>query len=255
MTNDAMNGDPRSARFSGALVLHWALVIASLVIPSPSSGQTSTNSFPTSLAELTRPAKKIPFSTVIHATTGHRVLELETNNPAHADLRLRILKAARMAGERAQREGLVAARPNEAGNYLEPFVRAALKECGLEARIPHTTNDRAGYPDIEITAPVPCYLELKTYNASTVNTTQRSFYYSPSATPKVTHDAVHLLLGYELEKIERGAKAVFVPTHWKLVSLATLEVDLKFEFNQSNRGLYGDKSATLNEGVIAPARD
>ena len=34
----------------------------------------------------------------------------------------------RMAGERAHREGLVAARPNEAGNYLEPFVRAAMKE-------------------------------------------------------------------------------------------------------------------------------
>lgn len=257
MRNDAMSCRRRNARFSMSF-FPWALVVASLVISSSSSGQPNTNSFSASLAELTKPAKKIPFATVIQATTGHRVLELETNNPAHADLHLKILKAARMAGERAQREGLVAARPNEAGNYLEPFVRAALKENGLEARIPHTTKDRAqavGYPDIEITAPVPCYIELKTYNASTVNTTQRSFYYSPSATPKVTHDAVHLLLGYELEKIERGGKTVFVPTHWKLVSLATLEVDLKFEFNQSNRGLYGDKSATLNEGVIAPVRD
>ena len=263
MPNDAMNFQRLSARFSMSSFLPWALVIASLVIPhrafpQPAPSATATNSLTASLSELTKPAKKIPFQTVIQATTGHRVLELETNNPAHADLRLRILKAARLAGERAQREGLVAARPNEAGNYLEPFVRAALKECGLEARIPHTTKDRAqavGYPDIEITAPVPCYLELKTYNASTVNTTQRSFYYSPSATPKVTRDAVHLLLGYELEKIERGGKVVFVPTHWKLVSLASLEVDLKFEFNQSNRGLYGDQSATLNEGVIAPARD
>ena len=253
-----MTKEGRRVQWMMPLFIHWALVIASLVIPSPSFGQQNTNSLTASLSELTKPAKKIPFQTVIQATTGHRVLELETNNPAHADLRLRILKAARLAGERARREGLVAARPNEAGNYLEPFVRAALKECGLEARIPHTTKDRAqavGYPDIEITAPVPCYLELKTYNASTVNTTQRSFYYSPSATPKVTRDAVHLLLGYELEKIERGGKTVFVPTHWKLVSLASLEVDLKFEFNQSNRGLYGDQSATLNEGVIAPARD
>ena len=241
--------------------LPWVLVIASLVIPHRAFSQavpSSTNSLAVSLSEYTKPAKRIPFTTVIQATTGHRVLELETNNPAHIDLRQRILKSARLAGERAQREGMAAARPNEAGNHLEPFVLAALKENGLEARIPHTTEGRAqvvGYPDVEITAPIPCYLELKTYNAKTVNTTQRSFYYSPSATPKVTRDAVHLLLGYELEKIEREGKAVFVPTHWKLVSLATLEVDLKFEFNQSNRGLYGDKSATLNEGVIAPARD
>lgn len=263
MSNVAMNFQRLNVRFSKSSFLPWALVVASLVIPhrafsQPTPSATATNSLAVSLSELTKPAKKIPFTAVIHATTGRRVLELETNNPAHADLRLRILKAARMAGERAHREGLLAARPNEAGNHLEPFVLAALKENGLEARIPHTSEGRAqvvGYPDIEIAAPVPCYIELKTYNATTVNTTQRSFYYSPSATPKVTRDAVHLLLGYELEKIQRGGKTVFVPTHWKLVSLATLEVDLKFEFNQSNRGLYGDRSATLNEGVIAPARD
>ena len=260
MSNDAMKAclpfvTERKSHWS--FVIHWTLVIASLVILPSAPAQTNANTL-TSLAELTKPAKKIPFRTVIQATTGHRVLDLETNNPAHADLRLRILRAARIAGERAQREGLVAARPNEAGNYLEPFVRAALQESGLEARIPHTTKDRAqavGYPDIEITAPLPCYLELKTYSAATVDTTQRSFYYSPSETPKVTRDAVHLLLAFELEKVERAGKVVFVPTHWKLVSLASLEVDLKFEFNQSNRGIYGDKSATLNEGTITPARD
>lgn len=205
------------------------------------------------LAELTRPAKKLPFKAVIHATTGHRVLDLDTNNPAHAALRARILKAAALAGERARTDGLAAARPNEAGNHLEPFVRAALLEAGLEARIPRTTADRAqaaGYPDIEIAGPVPCYLELKSYNAATVNTTQRSFYYSPSETPKVTRDALHLLLAYELEKVERDGQALFVPRHWKLISLQALEVDLKFEFNQSNRGLYGNDAATLNEASV-----
>jgi hypothetical protein len=205
------------------------------------------------LAELTRPAKKLPFKAVIHSTTGHRVLDFDTNNPAHADLHAKLQRAAALAGERARKDGLAAARPNEAGNHLEPFVRAALQEAGLEARIPHTTADRAqsvGYPDIEITGPVPCYLELKSYNAATVNTTQRSFYYSPSETPKVTRDAVHLLLAYELEKSERDGKSVFVPRHWKLLTLQDLEVDLKFEFNQNNRGLYGNHAATLNEASI-----
>jgi len=205
------------------------------------------------LAELVKPAKKLPFKTVIQSTTGHRVLDLNTNDPSHVELRTKILKAAALAGERARKEGLAAVRPNEAGNQLEPFIRAALNDSGLAARIPRTTSDRAqavGYPDIEITGAVPCYLELKTYNAATVDTTQRSFYYSPSETPKVTRDAVHLLLAYELEKVERAGKTLFVPNHWKLLTLQDLEVDLKFEFNQSNRGLYKDGSATLDEGPV-----
>ena len=78
-----------------------------------------------------------------------------------------------------------------------------------------------------------------TMNAATVNTTQLSFYYSPSEKPKVTRDALHLLLAYELEKVEREGKPLFLPLHWRLLTLQDLEVDLKFEFNQSNRGLYG----------------
>jgi len=205
------------------------------------------------LAELTQPAKKIPFKTVLHATTGHRLLDLDTNNSAHVELRAKILQAAALAGERARKSGLTAIRANEAGNQIERFVRDALKESGLDARIPRNTADRAqatGYPDIEITGPVPCYLELKTYNAATVNTTQRSFYYSPSTTPKVTRDALHLLLAYELEKTERDGKTVFLPGHWKLITLQDLEVDLKFEFNQSNRGLYGPTNASLGEAPV-----
>lgn len=194
------------------------------------------------LVELTKPAKKIPFKDVILATTQHRILDFDTNNAAHVALRKKILQAAALAGERARTNGLAAARANEAGNHIEPLVRAALREVGLSARVPVTTAGEAqatGYPDIEILGDVPCYLELKTYSAATANTTQRSFYYSPSAHPKVTRDALHLLLAYQLEKTGRDAKTTFVPVHWKLITLQNLEVDLKFEFNQSNRGLYG----------------
>lgn len=240
-------------RFIGfwSLVILWTLGIGHWAFSQPSP---STNVFTErALAELVKPSKKLPFKTVIQSTTGHRVLDLNTNIPGHADLRAKFMRAAALAGERARKEGLAAVRPNEAGNQLEPFLRAALKDSGLDARIPRTTADRAqvvGYPDIEITGAVPCYLELKTYNAATVDTTQRSFYYSPSETPKVTRDAVHLLLAYELEKVERNGKTLFVPNHWKLLTLQDLEVDLKFEFNQSNRGLYKDSSATLDEGPV-----
>lgn len=227
-----------------------ALVIGHCILALPSSAQPDLEA---TLSTLARPAKKIPFKTVIHATTGHRVLDLDTNTPAHFELRAKILKAAALAGERARTEGLAAARANEAGNQIEPFIRAALKDSGLDSRIPRTAADRAravGYPDIEITGDVPCYLELKTYSAATADTTQRSFYYSPSETPKVTRDAVHLLLAYELEKVERDGKPVFIPNHWKLLTLQDLEVDLKFEFNQSNRGLYRNAKSILEEGEV-----
>ena len=232
-------GDPQLAILFCMLFSH-----AAFAQPAPSER---------ALAELAQPAKKIPFKAVIHATTGHRVLDFDTNNPAHADLRVKLLRAAALAGERARKDGLAAVRPNEAGNHLEPFVRAALKEAGLEARIPRTTADRAqvaGYPDIEIVGPVPCYLELKSYNAATADTTQRTFYYSPSATPKITHDALHFLLAYELEKVTRDGKVIFVPTHWKLLTLQDLEVDLKSEFNQSNRGMYRDGKLVVDEGKL-----
>jgi hypothetical protein len=203
------------------------------------------------LSDLAKSSRPLPFRDVIQATTGHRILPLDTNDPAHAELCQKLRHAAALAGERLRQHGLSAARANEAGNQLEPFVRAALREAGLATRVPANAAGRAqvaGYPDLEITGPLPCYLELKTYSAATANTTQRSFYYSPSASPKVTRDALHLLLAYELEKSDQGGQTVFAPVHWKLISLHDLEVDLKFEFNQSNRGLYNQPQALLGEG-------
>ena len=234
-----------------ASALQIILLVGVLSVRTSQADNTNSPSL-AALAELTKPAKGIPFKEVILATTRHRVLHFDTNNPAHVALHQK-LTAAAAAAAKARADGLYSARANEAGNHMEPFVKAALGEAGLNARTPVTSAGSAqtvGYPDVEISGDPPCYLELKTYNAATVNTSQRSFYYSPSANPKVTRDALHLLLAFELEKGERDGKTVFVPTHWKLISLQDLEVDLKFEFNQSNRGLYGKqaKDDLLSEG-------
>lgn len=209
----------------------------------------------TALTELAKPARKIPFKEVILATTQYRLLDFDTNNTAHVALHHKISTAANAAAAKARAAGLFAARANEAGNHIEAFVKAALNEVGLAARTPVTAAGAAqvvGYPDVEILGEPPCYLELKTYSATTANTTQRSFYFSPSENPKVTRDALHLLLAYELEKATRDGRTAFVPVHWKLITLQDLEVDLKFEFNQSNRGLYGKDAtkALLGEGAL-----
>ncbi len=241
-----------SAHHSPAIlicVLLFALLFASTYVATAATNSPALSA----LSELVKPAKKIPFKDVILATTHHRLIDFDTNNPAHVALHKKISTAAATAAGTARTNGLFAIRANEAGNHIEPFVKTALRETGLNARTPVTADGDAqtvGYPDIEILGDVPCYLELKTYNSTTVNTTQRSFYYSPSSNPKVTHDALHLLLAYELEKIARDGKTAFIPVHWKLITLQDLEVDLKFEFNQSNRGLYGKESgkSLMGEG-------
>ena len=221
-----------------------------------SNAFATTNAPTTSdLANLIKPERQIPFKEVIQATTHFRVLDFDTNNPAHIALEQKIRKAAALAAERAVKEGLFAGRANEAGNHMEPFVRRALKDAGLSARVPVNAAGDAqvtGYPDIEITGDTPCYLELKTYNASTAQTTQRSFYYSPSAHPKITRDALHFLLAYQLEKVSSNGKTTYVPSHWKLLTLQDLTVNLKSEFNQSNRGLYGPDAAKalVGEGDV-----
>jgi hypothetical protein len=242
---------PSSLRYAGAV--HIIAGITQLLFLCVSVAANTNTPTASALAELTKPAKKIPFKEVILATTQHRILDFDTNNAAHRELFQKISAAANSALTNARAAGLFSARANEAGNHMEVFVKAALQEAGLPARTPLTTTGAAqttGYPDVEILGAVPCYLELKTYSASTANTTQRSFYYSPSEKPKVTQDALHLLLAYELDRIERDGRTAFLPTHWKLVTLQDLEVDLKFEFNQSNRGLYGKDAskALLGEG-------
>lgn len=244
----------RSCRALLAAGLLAGIGTASISAAAPVAG---TSSVPSSvLAALGPSPRRLLFRDVILATTGHGVLPFDTNNPAHSGLRRQILQAAAEAGREIRRQkGLPAVRANEAGNSLEPFVRAALNRVQVVARVPVTVDGRAqasGYPDLEITAPIPCYLELKTYSAATANTTQRSFYYSPSPSPKVTCDAIHLLLAYELEATEREGQTTFVPTHWRLIDLHDLEVDLKFEFNQSNRRLYGRPQAVLGEGALPP---
>lgn len=233
------------------ILLLFAVAMTGVVQLCAEPGETNVmlNSAPVQTSR----TKQIPFKQVIAATTQFQVLDFDTNNPAHAELLKTILRAAALAGKRAAADGIEASRANEAGNLIEPYVRAALNDVGLRARVPVNaagSAQEAGYPDLEIIGRAPCYLELKTYNASAANTTQRTFYYSPSAHPKITRDALHLLLAYQLEKISRDGKVVFVPVHWKLITLQDLVVDLKLEYNQSNRALYGSSKASLGEGGL-----
>jgi hypothetical protein len=81
------------------------------------------------------------------------------------------------------------------------------------------------------------------------DTSFRSFYFSPSEDPKITRDAFHLLMSFELDTAERKGTRAFIPVSWQIYTLDKLLIQVKHEFNASNRELY-TKEALLAQGRI-----
>lgn len=132
------------------------------------------------------------------------------------------------------------------GNKIEPFVIQALQKQKIQAEIPQAQSGMkrsAGYPDIEITwkDQETHYLECKTYNINTIDSSQRSFYLSPSSDPKVTHEAIHFIISFEIyEEKRKGGKGLYKTNGWKLLDAYHLTCDVKHEFNSDNKRLYSE---------------
>lgn len=124
-----------------------------------------------------------------------------------------------------------------------------MNDVGLVAAAPKTKDGKGkstGYPDVRIEAKEGAiYLEVKTYAAKNHKTTQRSFYLSPSESPKVIESAFHLLVGFE---IERNGN-LYIPVAFEIVDLYGLDCDMKAEFNSDNRRLYENHRILAQERV------
>jgi len=155
----------------------------------------------------------------------------------------------RNACQRVQANRIERPRPNEVGNDMEPFVIDALKAVGLDAATPKTRDGKGkstGYPDVRIeTDGLPIYFEVKTYAAKNHDTTQRSFYLSPSNDPKVVEDAFHLIVGFEIEREGNH----YWPVAFEIVDLYGLDCDMKSEFNSDNKRLYEPDRILAQERV------
>jgi len=200
------------------------------------------------------PLKDIPYPIAIKALSGFEVLEFASDDEQNKVLLPQLAEAANVAGQRAFREGIFARRPNEAGNRIEPFVIQALRDLGLQVDTPRTRSGkrkRVGYPDFEVQDQFgrTTYIDCKTYSARTKAQTFRTFYFSPSDDPKITKDAVHLLLSFELDTVERAGRSAYIPVSWQIYTLEKLLVQVKHEFNASNKALYRP-GALLAEGDI-----
>lgn len=190
------------------------------------------------LAQFLKPIKGLPFDVIIRALCGVSVEKFDVTRHDNARYLGTITQAVRDVCARVRAQPIRRPRPNEVGNDMEPLMIEALHHHHLVASAPKTKAGKGkstGYPDIYIqTDGLPIYLEVKTYAAANHDTTQRSFYLSPSEDPKVHADGYHVLVAFE---IERKGTAYF-PVAYEIVDLYGLECDMKAEFNSDNRRLY-----------------
>lgn len=212
----------------------------------------------TMLRAFLQPIKNQPFGLIIKALTGYEVLPFDLDDPETSALFVSLKDATESAAFAASESGVYAGRANEAGNAVEPFVLEALKKAGLNAQKPRNRKGKAqstGYPDIQVIfgGNRVCYIECKTYSAKSRDSSNRSFFLSPSENPKINASASHLIIAFELERVpqrDRGQTLAFVPVRWHLYTLENLRVDLKYEFNAGNKKLY-EAGALLAEGEVA----
>ena len=155
------------------------------------------------------------------------------------------------------RYGIQSRRPNEVGNYIEEFVKKSMQQYALNPDIPAGATGKkkaTGYPDIIFFFKnKPYYFECKTYNLENISTTQRSFYFSPSDDFKVIYDTHHFMLSYEMFLDGRiGDKNIYRCKNYKILSLESLSLDVKYEFNSDNQRMYSGKNGAiiLDEGKI-----
>jgi hypothetical protein len=209
------------------------------------------------IKQMLTPLKDIPFNLVIETLTGKKVLSFDLKDSDHNKVLDLLKQIALMSGKAINKTGILRPRPNEVGNDIEPFIKDSLNSMKLNADVPTGPSGNkktTGYPDILFWFnKKPYYLECKTYNIENIGTTQRSFYFSPSDEFKVIYEAPHFLLSFEIyEAGEEGRNHIYKCKHYKILSLESLSLDVKYEFNSDNKRMYSGKCGTiiLDEGDI-----
>jgi hypothetical protein len=188
----------------------------------------------------------IPFGFVIESVTGHRVLAFDPTNAVDAEVSRRVGEALdrvlrQMNGTNSPLRSVK--RINEASRFFETAIREELNTFdGITCTVPMTEEgrtQRSGYPDLRLvhrSSGRVFFLDPKLRGPKARASSLRTFYYEPRfATNKVLDDAVHLLVGIEHDGAAAGQ---WTFTRWELVDLSSLKLELKAEFQASNRDLY-----------------
>lgn len=197
----------------------------------------------------------IPFSEVIFAATGRRVVAIDPKNESDQRVirRLSAVLDEVMKRMNAPDSSIQAVpRINEVSSHFEDLLLELLNTPGFSCEFPRTAEDRvqrSGYPDlrlVDLETKRVFYLDPKLYAAGSRTSSFRTFYFEPKITTnKVREDAVHLLIGFEHEK-KNGGRWNFI--RWDVVDLAHFKVRLKAEFQGSNRDIYRTEAIVASSG-------
>jgi hypothetical protein len=202
------------------------------------------------LLEDDRDLAGVPFSAVVKATAGKKIIPLEPAKTTDRELLKKIEQAvgATMAlMNEPDGPAHKQRRINEVSAHFEKALRNALNEIpGFECDYPKTASgriQRSGYPDlrlvVESTGRV-VYLDPKLFNQSGRTSSFRTFYFTPKKeTNKILDDAHHLIVGFAHDGKHDG---LWKFVGWEIVDLSRFKVRLKAEFQGSNRDLYQEET-------------
>ena len=203
----------------------------------------------------------VPFSKVVHAATGKRVVPLNMTNAVDRELVAKIgraldevLKKLNVPGNQAQSKRRI----NEVSALFETAMKAELNAIeGFECDFPRLASgarQRSGYPDLRLVdkrSGRVLYLDPKLFEQGSRASSLRTFYFEPKReTNKILDDAHHLTVSFEHD----GKTGAWKFLGWELVDLANLRVKLKAEFQASNRDLYRPEAVVARGATNAATR-
>jgi hypothetical protein len=240
----------------GSLLLIIGAITSASLTPFARAQEADFDHTIVSVLRADQELREVPFSQVVLAVTGRRVLPIDANKENDR----RVIKSIsevldevtrRMNAEDSPVQKVV--RINEASSHFEDMLRELLNRApGFSCDFPHTAEDRlqrSGYPDLRLVETATkrvFYLDPKLYAAGSRDSSFRTFYFEPKVTTnKVRDDAVHLLVGFEHEPRSNGHWNF---TRWDLVDLSHFKVRLKAEFQASNRDIYKPEAIVATGG-------
>lgn len=197
------------------------------------------------------PMSGLDFDVIVKALTSFDVLPLDNDNPEGAAFLGSLERLCGAVMQDIHADPIIRPRPNEVGNDAEKYFVNAEIETGATCAFAKTASGKgkmSAYPDLRFECDgVVAYLEIKTYAAHKDHSSFRAFYLSPSEDFKVAEDAHHLVIGLAMEAGDTSEPGNFAytPVSASIVDLSDLRCNVKYEFNASNRDLYGDDASVL----------
>lgn len=176
--------------------------------------------------------EKILFRDLVKRNTSHEVLRAPPE----------LVERIRTYGRSHVGTLLTDCRINESGNKMEECMILKNPDKFQRTRTNENKIQLAGYPDLGLHKVVPeekgtlpeynisleAYVEVKIYKAGSEENAMRAFYMSSFT--KITKTCPHLLIGFSHD----GEKI----TGFEVVDLHDIELNVKVEYNASNRDMY-----------------